>query len=134
MLHRRCDKNADGRISEEEVKEVRFIYILHACMFWFFVDMVFSIVRGLSQLMHLLSQIIALSASANKLSKLKDQAEEYAALIMEELDPDNLGYIEVMIKLTAKCHEDLNYIERSIDRSRLQRSSSHELERLFRIG
>ena len=40
-------------------------------------------------------QIIALSASANKLSKLKDQAEEYAALIMEELDPDNLGYIEV---------------------------------------
>ncbi|KAH7423283.1 hypothetical protein KP509_12G047600 [Ceratopteris richardii] len=55
-----CDKNADGRISEEEVKE-----------------------------------IIALSASANKLAKLKDQAEEYAALIMEELDPDNLGYIEI---------------------------------------
>lgn len=55
-----CDKNADGRISEEEVKE-----------------------------------IIALSASANKLSKLKDQADEYAALIMEELDPDNLGYIEL---------------------------------------
>ncbi|XP_024533086.1 respiratory burst oxidase homolog protein F [Selaginella moellendorffii] len=55
-----CDKNADGRISEEEVKEV-----------------------------------IMLSASANKLSKLKEQAEEYAALIMEELDPDNLGYIEL---------------------------------------
>ncbi|KAH7430866.1 hypothetical protein KP509_08G018000 [Ceratopteris richardii] len=55
-----CDKNADGRITEEEVREV-----------------------------------IALSASANKLSKLKDQAEEYAALIMEELDPDNLGYIEL---------------------------------------
>jgi len=42
-------------------------------------------------------QIITLSASANKLSKLKDRAEEYAALIMEELDPDNLGYIEVCI-------------------------------------
>ncbi|RRT58506.1 hypothetical protein B296_00023369 [Ensete ventricosum] len=28
------------------------------------------------------------------LSKLKEQAEEYAALIMEELDPENLGYIE----------------------------------------
>ncbi|KAJ7567977.1 hypothetical protein O6H91_01G014200 [Diphasiastrum complanatum] len=55
-----CDKNADGRISEKEVKEV-----------------------------------IMLSASANKLSKLKQQAEEYAALIMEELDPDNLGYIEL---------------------------------------
>lgn len=36
-----------------------------------------------------------LSASANKLSKLQEQAEEYAALIMEELDPENFGYIEV---------------------------------------
>ncbi|GLJ04858.1 hypothetical protein SUGI_0004930 [Cryptomeria japonica] len=54
------DKNADGRITEEEVKEV-----------------------------------IMLSASANKLSKLKEQAEEYAALIMEELDPNNVGYIEL---------------------------------------
>ncbi|CAN1858526.1 Respiratory burst oxidase homolog protein B [Linum perenne] len=54
------DKNADGRITQEEVKE-----------------------------------IIALSASANKLSKIQDRAEEYAALIMEELDPDNLGYIEL---------------------------------------
>lgn len=35
------------------------------------------------------------SASANKLSRLKEQAEEYAALIMEELDPERLGYIEV---------------------------------------
>lgn len=36
-----------------------------------------------------------LSASSNKLSRLKEQAEEYAALIMEELDPERLGYIEV---------------------------------------
>lgn len=36
-----------------------------------------------------------LSASANKLNKLKTQAGEYAALIMEELDPDHQGYIEV---------------------------------------
>ncbi|RZR72159.1 hypothetical protein BHM03_00010821 [Ensete ventricosum] len=42
-------------------------------------------------------QIIMLSASANKLSRLKEQAEEYAALIMEELDPERLGYIEVRI-------------------------------------
>ncbi|MCO5605774.1 hypothetical protein L7F22_059958 [Adiantum nelumboides] len=55
-----CDKNGDGRISEEEVKEV-----------------------------------IRLSASANKLNKFKDQANEYSAMIMEELDPDHLGYIEL---------------------------------------
>ncbi|XP_024531669.1 respiratory burst oxidase homolog protein F isoform X1 [Selaginella moellendorffii] len=55
-----CDKDADGRITEEEVKE-----------------------------------IIILSASANKLSKLNEQAEEYAALIMEELDPSGIGYIEL---------------------------------------
>nr|GMD48119.1 respiratory burst oxidase homolog protein B [Ipomoea batatas] len=54
------DKDADGRITEEEVKE-----------------------------------IITLSASANKLSKIQDNAEEYAALIMEELDPDNMGHIEL---------------------------------------
>ncbi|CAM6117656.1 unnamed protein product [Calypogeia fissa] len=55
-----CDKNADGRISEAEVKEV-----------------------------------IMLSASSNRLSQLKEQAEEYAALIMEELDQENNGYIEL---------------------------------------
>lgn len=54
------DKNADGRITEEEVQE-----------------------------------IITLSASANKLSKIQDRADEYTAMIMEELDPDNLGYIEI---------------------------------------
>ncbi|XVF63872.1 hypothetical protein PTKIN_Ptkin09bG0121100 [Pterospermum kingtungense] len=54
------DKDADGRITEEEVKE-----------------------------------IISLSASANKLSNIQKQAEEYAALIMEELDPDNAGYIMI---------------------------------------
>ncbi|THU45826.1 hypothetical protein C4D60_Mb02t22080 [Musa balbisiana] len=54
------DKDLDGRITEEEVKE-----------------------------------IISLSASANKLSKIQEKAEEYARLIMEELDPDNVGYIEI---------------------------------------
>ncbi|GMI75678.1 ROOT HAIR DEFECTIVE 2, RESPIRATORY BURST OXIDASE HOMOLOG C [Hibiscus trionum] len=54
------DRDADGRITEEEVKV-----------------------------------IISLSASANKLSNIQKQAEEYAALIMEELDPDNLGYIMI---------------------------------------
>lgn len=40
-------------------------------------------------------QIITLSASANKLTKIVESADEYAALIMEELDPSNLGYAEV---------------------------------------
>ncbi|XP_043702533.1 putative respiratory burst oxidase homolog protein H isoform X2 [Telopea speciosissima] len=55
-----CDKNGDGKLSEDEVKEV-----------------------------------ILLSASANKLTNLKGHAPTYAALIMEELDPDHLGYIEI---------------------------------------
>ncbi|KAK4790572.1 hypothetical protein SAY86_017876 [Trapa natans] len=55
-----CDKNGDGKLSEEEVKEV-----------------------------------IILSASANKLSNLKQRAASYAALIMEELDPDHQGHIEM---------------------------------------
>lgn len=55
-----CDKNGDGKLTEDEVKEV-----------------------------------IILSASANKLAKLKGHAATYAALIMEELDPDHLGYIEI---------------------------------------
>jgi len=40
--------------------------------------------------------VIILSASANKLAKLKANAATYAALIMEELDPDHHGYIEVL--------------------------------------
>ncbi|KAM1636908.1 hypothetical protein ACFX1X_015019 [Malus domestica] len=65
------DKNDDGRITEEEVKE-----------------------------------IIMLSASANKLSRLKEQAEEYAALIMEELDPESLGYIELWQLETLLLQKD----------------------------
>ena len=36
-----------------------------------------------------------MSVSANKLGKLKAHAAIYASLIMEELDPDHNGYIEV---------------------------------------
>jgi respiratory burst oxidase len=63
------DKDADGRITEEEVKE-----------------------------------IITLSASANNLTKVTEQSEEYARLIMEELDPSNLGYIEVINLDTASLN------------------------------
>ncbi|TVU36724.1 hypothetical protein EJB05_18669 [Eragrostis curvula] len=55
-----CDKNGDGMLTEDEVKEV-----------------------------------IILSASANRLAKLKGHAATYASLIMEELDPDDRGYIEI---------------------------------------
>lgn len=40
-------------------------------------------------------QIITLSASANELDNIRKQADEYAALIMETLDPYSYGYIMV---------------------------------------
>jgi len=40
-------------------------------------------------------QIIKLSSSANHLSCIQNKADEYAAMIMEELDPDHMGYIMV---------------------------------------
>ncbi|ESQ37429.1 hypothetical protein EUTSA_v10003051mg [Eutrema salsugineum] len=55
-----CDKDGDGKLTEEEVKEV-----------------------------------IVLSACANRLANLKKNAASYASLIMEELDPDHHGYIEM---------------------------------------
>ncbi|KAJ0031191.1 hypothetical protein Pint_13567 [Pistacia integerrima] len=56
-------------------------------------------------------ELIMLSASTNKLSKLKEQAEEYASLIMEELDPENLGYIELWQLETLLLQRDtyMNY-------------------------
>ncbi|EOA17991.1 hypothetical protein CARUB_v10006425mg [Capsella rubella] len=40
-------------------------------------------------------EIINLSSSANHLSSIQKKADEYAAMIMEELDPDHMGYIMV---------------------------------------
>ncbi|KAI3830607.1 hypothetical protein MKX03_016439 [Papaver bracteatum] len=57
-------------------------------------------------------ELIMLSASANKLSKLKEQAEEYASLIMEELDPEGLGYIELWQLETLLLQRD-NYMNYS---------------------
>ncbi|XLR50588.1 hypothetical protein S83_001260, partial [Arachis hypogaea] len=56
------DKDANGRITEEEIKE-----------------------------------IICLSATTNKLSNIQQQAEEYAALIMEKLDPEETRFIMVYL-------------------------------------
>ncbi|KAI3906448.1 hypothetical protein MKX01_029063 [Papaver californicum] len=54
------DKDADGKITEEEVREV-----------------------------------IEYSASANNLPSVTNLASQYAAMLMNELDPDGLGYIEI---------------------------------------
>ncbi|CAJ1927622.1 unnamed protein product [Sphenostylis stenocarpa] len=89
------DKNEDGRITEEEVKEDVSYYSKST-----------KDIVGWHAL-----KIIMLSASANKLSRLKEQAEEYAALIMEELDPERLGYIELWQLETLLLQKDtyLNY-------------------------
>ncbi|XP_059442674.1 respiratory burst oxidase homolog protein A-like [Corylus avellana] len=42
-----------------------------------------------------IKEIIMLSASTNKLRRVKEQAEEYAALVMEVLDQEKIGYIEL---------------------------------------
>ncbi|XP_052200308.1 respiratory burst oxidase homolog protein E isoform X2 [Diospyros lotus] len=57
-------------------------------------------------------ELLILSASANKLSKIKDRAEEYASLIMEELDPEDLGYIEIWQLETLLLQRD-NYMNYS---------------------
>ncbi|MCD7458477.1 hypothetical protein HAX54_038352 [Datura stramonium] len=78
------DKEVDGRITEEEVRE-----------------------------------IIGLSASANRLSTIQKQADEYAAMIMEELDPNNLGYIMI---------ENLEMLIASSKSNGAERSESRNLE------
>ncbi|KAK1436764.1 hypothetical protein QVD17_02546 [Tagetes erecta] len=42
-----------------------------------------------------LTEIISLSAKDNKLSNISKKVDEYAKLIMDELDKDNLGYITI---------------------------------------
>jgi hypothetical protein len=42
-------------------------------------------------------QTILLTASINKLSVTRHEAEDYAALIMESVDNKNKGYIEVLL-------------------------------------
>ncbi|XLR31733.1 hypothetical protein S83_059633 [Arachis hypogaea] len=47
-------------------------------------------------------QIICLSATTNKLSNIQQQAKEYATLIMEELDPEETGFIMNNVTSLAK--------------------------------
>lgn len=81
MLLFRCDKNGDGKLTEEEVKEV-----------------------------------IVLSASANRLGNLKKNAAAYASLIMEELDPDHKGYIEVHFFFVIFIYDSFLYLDKYIER------------------
>lgn len=92
----RCDKNGDGKLSEEEVKEVRKFSLENFFSFNFRVS-IYLICS------FFLKKVLVMSASANKLSKFKQHAPTYAALIMEELDPDHLGYIEVRMALKSCC-------------------------------
>ncbi|EFJ10582.1 hypothetical protein SELMODRAFT_127954 [Selaginella moellendorffii] len=94
-----CDKDLDGRIFEDEVKEV-----------------------------------ILLSASANRLSILEEQAEEYAALIMEELDREKNGYIgllqlEGLLRSPSACDHQSQMISSS---ATLPKSAIGRMESLRR--
>ncbi|KAI7740677.1 hypothetical protein M8C21_025560 [Ambrosia artemisiifolia] len=72
-------------------------------------------------------EIIKASASANKLSTIEKLADEYAALIMEELDPDKLNYIRIdklekLLKDAAK-HIEKEETQDSDESSRKKRKS-----------
>ncbi|CAA0810966.1 Riboflavin synthase-like superfamily protein [Striga hermonthica] len=70
-------------------------------------------------------ELIMLSASANKLSNLKEGAKEYASLIMEELDPERLGYIELWQLETLLLQRDsyMNY-SRPLSTETIRRSQN----------
>lgn len=69
----------------------------------------FHIKISLSLIMIVFMQIISLSASANKLSDIQNQADEYARQIMEHLDPDNLGFI--IVQTTIQSNSKVTRIE-----------------------
>ncbi|GMJ06240.1 ARABIDOPSIS THALIANA RESPIRATORY BURST OXIDASE HOMOLOG F, respiratory burst oxidase protein F [Hibiscus trionum] len=81
-------------------------------------------------------EIVMLSASANKLSRLKEQAEEYAALIMEELDPERLGYIELWQLETLLLQKDtyLSYSQALSYTSQALSQNLQGLRKRSRIG
>ncbi|KAL3683381.1 hypothetical protein R1sor_001403 [Riccia sorocarpa] len=84
-------------------------------------------------------EMILLSAAANKLSILPEQAKEYAALIMEELDRHHQGYIElselekIMRAPTAAKHGTENYSQQLLQSRPRQRSRWQHYSRMFRL-
>ncbi|KAF6165052.1 hypothetical protein GIB67_000636 [Kingdonia uniflora] len=87
-----------------------------------------------------IKQVILLSTLANKLSLTQEEAEEYASLIMEELDRDNRGYIELsqLKELFKQVSLKVSHLNNdipnspSIDSSDQQREPMSSLEVLFR--
>ncbi|OWM89353.1 hypothetical protein CDL15_Pgr024101 [Punica granatum] len=100
-----CDKNGDGRLTEDEVTEV-----------------------------------IVLSAASNRLANLKQQAADYASLIMEELDPDQKGYIE-MWQLETLLRQMVSQEERhklrqqtqNLTKTMIPENYRHPLRRFFML-
>ncbi|KAJ7957141.1 Respiratory burst oxidase-like [Quillaja saponaria] len=97
------DKDADGRITEEEIKE-----------------------------------IICLCAATNKLSNIQKQADEYAALIMEELDPEDCGYIMIdnleMLLLHGPNHStrgDSRYLSQMLSQKLKPTCETHSIIRRY---
>lgn len=84
-------------------------------------------------------EIISLSASCNKLANIQNQADEYAALIMEELDPDNCGYILVhnleMLLLQAPSQsvrgDSLNLMSKMLSQKLKPTQERNPLRRCF---
>ncbi|KAF7840203.1 respiratory burst oxidase-like protein C [Senna tora] len=98
------DKDADGRITGEEIKE-----------------------------------ILSLSATTNKLSNIQKQAEEYAALIMEELDPEETGFIMIdhleMLLLHGPSHStrgDSKYLSQMLSQKLKPTYDTNPLKRWYR--
>ncbi|KAI5650331.1 hypothetical protein M9H77_36336 [Catharanthus roseus] len=73
------------------------------------------------------SEIISLSASANKLSSIQKHADEYASLIMEELEPNNKGYI-LIENLEMLLLQALNQSVRGNENQELSQMLSQKLK------
>ncbi|KAL2612291.1 hypothetical protein R1flu_023983 [Riccia fluitans] len=84
-------------------------------------------------------EMILLSAAANKLSILPEQAKEYAALIMEELDRHHQGYIELseleklMRAPTVQKPGNDNFSQQLLQPRPRQRSRWQHYSRMYRL-
>ncbi|KAK1575091.1 hypothetical protein Q3G72_002508 [Acer saccharum] len=78
-----------------------------------------------------IKEIISLSASANKLSKIQKHAEEYAALIMEVLDADKVGHVMVN-KLETLLLQSPNKYEKVLSKKHKPTQENNPLERWYK--
>ena len=54
--------------------------------------------------------VLEWSASANKLNNLEKESETFVSLIMEELDPDRNGFIEVLVQKETKNNRKIKFL------------------------